>query len=391
MKRIETPEPIWITSEAELAKHCANWLQESYLAIDTEFIRTSTFYPKAGLIQVGDSHHSYLIDPLLIHDWTAFAQVLVHPFVVKVFHACLEDLEVCRCLTGELPSPLVDTQIAAALVGMAGSLSYQNLLKEVLKIDLPKEETRSNWLERPLRSEQVAYAVADVHFLHKAFAKLAKKLKELKRETWLSEDCERLLRQFTKAEQPSSYVQRIKLAWKLNGQELLLLQQLSIWREQTARKINVPRGYVMSDDALWNIARFKPQSAADLARADVPANTINKREQELTDLVAQVLKLPKNLWPKVLPKPMSRQAGELLKKLKQLVAQRAQQLAIPSDTLCAKKSLKELVKSGYGSGQYRLPEALQGWRKAEIGDALIAYLIHNTDRNTIHDVNENPV
>lgn len=129
MNRLKTPEPVWITTDDALRAACQNWSQEPYLALDTEFVRTSTFYPQAGLVQVAGQQGCFLIDPLLITDWSPLAELLTHPLVVKVFHACAEDLEVCRCLTGVMPAPLADTQLAAALAGLGARWGFSGLFR----------------------------------------------------------------------------------------------------------------------------------------------------------------------------------------------------------------------------------------------------------------------
>lgn len=376
MTKLKIPDPIWIVDNAALKSACAKWMQEPFIAVDTEFMRTTTFYPEAGLVQIASSDGSYLIDPLTITDWQPFAELLTHPLVVKVFHACLEDLEVCRCLTGVLPTPLADTQVAAALASIGGGMGFQRLLEEVLGLHLPKEETRSNWMLRPLREEQIRYAVADVHYLFKLYPKLMARLKELGRQHWLSEDCERMLLQAEKADQASNYYRRIKLAWKLRAQELMILQQVSFWREKQARALNVPRGKVVDDTTLWNIARFKASNNDQLAKAGVPSAIIREHGSELIKLVKEVLALDKKLLPKEMDKPLSIHAGLWFKEIKDITAAKAEALNMPADLLVKKQALESLLRSGYPRGPYRLPELLSGWRKAEIGDALADKLQH---------------
>ena len=378
MTRLKIPDPVWITSDEQLAEHCREWLQEPYLAVDTEFMRVTTFYPQAGLVQIADSRGCYLIDPLSITDWSPFADVLTHPLVVKVFHACAEDLEVCRCLTGALPSPLADTQLAAALGGLGGSMGFQRVVKDVLNINLPKEETRSNWLSRPLRDEQIRYAVADVHYLFRVYPKLMSLLKRLDRQHWLSEDCDRLLQQAEQSDQLNHYYRRIKLAWKLRPQELMLLQQLSLWREQQARERNVPRGKILDDNTLWNIARFKASTNDQLARAGVQPVVIRNDGKDLLEIVRQVLALDKTVLPRMLDKPLNPHAGQWFKMLRDVVSNKAEVLGIPPDLLVNKKTLEALLRSGYPNGPYRLPESLTGWRKTEIGDYLLMILKDQT-------------
>lgn len=374
MSKLNIPDPIWIGDDQALASACLRWLQEPFIAVDTEFVRVTTFYPQAGLVQIADQQGSYLIDPLTITNWQPLTEVMTHPLVVKVFHACAEDLEVCRCLMGVLPEPIADTQLAAALAGLGSSMGFQRALLEVLNIDLPKEETRSNWLERPLRAEQVRYAVADVHYLYRLYPKLLAKLKEQNRLSWLLEDCERLVKAAEKADQVNHYYRRIKLAWKLRPQELMILQHISIWREQRARALNVPRSKVVDDPTLWNIARFKARSRDQLIKAGMAPVRAREEGQAVLDIVEQVLKLDAHLWPKTLEKPLSIHAGLWFKELKDSAAAKAEVLGIAPDLLVKKQAMEMLLRSGYPRGPYRLPDVLSGWRKAEIGDALLQRL-----------------
>lgn len=383
MSNLKIPEPIWICNDQDLQAACQLWQQEAFIAVDTEFVRVSTFYPQAGLLQIADSRGSYLIDPLSIQDWQPLRAILTHPLLVKVFHACLEDLEVCRRLTGVLPSPIADTQLAAAFIGLGAGLSFQRLLTELLHLNLAKEETRSNWLQRPLSAQQIRYAVADVHYLYKAYPKLIARLKALGREAWFSEDCARMLESATAADDMQHYYKRIKLAWKLRPQELLLLQQLSLWREQLARQKDVPRSRILDDTELWNIARFKPEHNEKLAKLGLKPAFIREQGGAVLAIVKAALSVPQDAWPNSLERPLGPDAGEVLKTLKDMVTERALELGIPSDLLASKKALSALLKSGYHHGQYRLSDPLTQWRKAEIADRLMIYLHEQYRRN--HD------
>lgn len=168
----------WIRDDQTLAEHCQSWRELPFVALDTEFMRVDTFYPKAGLIQVGVGEHAYLIDPLLIGDWQPLADLLDDTAVVKVLHACSEDLEVLLRLTGKLPQPLFDTQLAAGYLNIGFSMGYSRLVQEVLGLDLPKGETRSDWLQRPLSDTQVSYAAEDAVHLAELFSALRPKLSD---------------------------------------------------------------------------------------------------------------------------------------------------------------------------------------------------------------------
>lgn len=378
MGKLRIPEPLWVVTNEQLQDVCQRWAAEAYIAVDTEFLRTSTFYPEAGLLQVADSQGSVLIDPLTISDWQPLVEIFQHPLVVKVFHACAEDLEVCRRLTGVMPHPLADTQVGGALAGLGGVMGFQRLVKEVLNINLPKEETRSDWLKRPLREEQIEYAVADVHYLYRLYPKLMSLLKKLGRQAWLSEDCERMLRVAESSDKASTYYRRVKLAWKLRPQELLVLQQLVLWREEQARQRNVPRNKVVDDNSLWNIARFKSKNREQLAKAGVPPVIIREDGDVLLAIVSDVVAADKSAWPKQLDRPLSPQAGQWLKIMKEAVASKAEALGVPAEVLARKKALESLLRSGFPNGPFRLPESLSGWRKAEIGDYLIQILQDQT-------------
>jgi ribonuclease D len=376
------PQPIWITTDSDLAKYCQLWQQQAFISLDTEFIRTSTFYPKAGLVQVADDTACYLIDPLLITDWSSFADLLDNQDVVKVFHACSEDFEVCHRLTGTTPNPVADTQIGAALASLGGIMGFQRLVKAVLGIDIDKGETRSDWLQRPLRLQQIQYAVADVFYLHQCYVRLQALLTDMGRLEWWQEDCRRLLELGQISDNYNQQYRKVKLAWKLRPQEQYILQQLTIWREKMARSWDVPRSQVVADNVLWNMARYQPKHQGDLTRAGMKPHVCQRVGEEALALIAKTLEVDEASWPDALQKPLSPQAGEQLKVLKKAVTERADSIDIPADMLVKKKTLEALMRSGYPRGPYQLPEPLLGWRKTEIADNLLDYL-NQTDLSEV--------
>jgi ribonuclease D len=376
------PQPIWITSDSDLAKYCQLWQQEAFISLDTEFIRTSTFYPKAGLVQVADDSACYLVDPLLITDWSSFAELLDNQSVVKVFHACSEDFEVCHRLTGTTPNPVADTQIGAALASLGGIMGFQRLVKAVLDIDIDKGETRSDWLQRPLRPQQIQYAVADVFYLHQCYVRLQALLTDMGRLEWWQEDCRRVLELGQVSDNYNHQYRKIKLAWKLRPQEQYVLQQMTIWREEMARSWDVPRSQVVADNVLWNIARYQPKHQGDLTRAGMKPHVCQRIGDDALAVIAKAMEVEEALWPDALQKPLSPQAGEQLKVLKKAVTERADSIDIPADMLVKKKTLEALIRSGYPRGPYHLPEPLLGWRKTEIADDLLDYL-NQTDLSAV--------
>lgn len=374
MGNISLPEPIWIVANETLRDVCYAWSSASYLAVDTEFMRTNTFYPVAGLLQIADQQHSYLIDPLCIDDWQPLAEVFTNPAITKVFHACAEDLDVCRQLLGVVPQPLADTQLGAALAGLGSSMGFQRLLSDLMCIDLAKEETRSNWLQRPLREEQVHYAIADVHYLYALYPVLLERLAEKNRTDWFLQDSERLVDLAQQEEPLAHYYRKVKLAWKLRPQEQYLLQQLIIWREQQARLRNVPRNKVVDDQSLWHVARFKARNRDQLAKAGMKPASIREEGATLLRIVSEAEHADSVCWPTQLERPLSPQASDWQKQLKAVVQEKAAELGIAPDLLAKKKAIDLLIRSGYPRGPFLLPEGLSGWRADMIGNELVRLL-----------------
>lgn len=366
-------EPIWIAQDQELAELCARWRQQAAIAIDTEFMRSETFYPIAGLIQVGDGRGCYLIDPLAITDFSPLRELLLDPAVTKVLHSCSEDLEVFQRLLDLVPSPLFDTQIAAAFAGYGFSLGYAGLVKAVLNIDVPKEETRSDWLQRPLSVAQLKYAALDVAHMLVVYGKLLQQLKATGRLQWVKEDCADLV---TNARQPDDFTQayrKVGFAWKLRSQELATLQQLCIWRETEARERNVPRNRLVKEPVLWEIARRQPSDLEQLQRIrDLPPRTLRDYGDQLLAIVAASGASDPASWPERLPPPLAIREAAQLKRLKKHVRDLAEKLDMPVEIFVRKKEYEELLRSGLHGEEFVLPSRLQGWRFEVVGQALLA-------------------
>ncbi|AGI23472.1 ribonuclease D [Pseudomonas sp. ATCC 13867] len=361
----------WIRDDASLERKCRDWKELPYLALDTEFMRVDTFYPEAGLVQVGDGSGVWLIDPLLIRDWSPFAAVLESPLVVKVFHACGEDLEVFQRLTGSLPQPLFDTQLAAAYLGMPHSMGYSKLVLEILGIDLPKDETRSDWLQRPLTDMQVRYAAEDVQHLAEVYVKLAPRLSDEKLQ-WLLADGTDLTNNQSRVSDPQEAYLDVKLAWKLNRLQLAVLRELCVWREEQARLRNKPRNHVLREHTLWPLARFQPADKVALARIDdMHPRTVRQDGDTLIALIAHAARLPEAVHPETLPEPLPREVTPVLKKLREVGQKEAERLNMAPELMLRKKVLEALLKTGWPNGPYQLPESLQGWRRELMGQALL--------------------
>jgi ribonuclease D len=367
-------ETQWVLDDGHLASLCAEWRQLPYVAVDTEFMRVDTFYPIAALLQVGDGRCAYLIDPLLINDWTAFAGLLADQSVVKVLHACSEDLEVLWRLTGSLPTPLFDTQLAAGYLNIGFSMGYSRLVQSVLNIELPKGETRSDWLQRPLSEMQVRYAAEDAQHLAELYEALLPKLSDEKRD-WVLEDGSELVANLQRETDPDEAYREVKQAWRLKPRQLAVLRALTAWREQQARARNQPRNRVLREHSLWPLARTQPSDLVSLARIDdMHPRTVRQDGETLLELIRTAAATPEDNWPEALPEPLPLEASALLKKLRAVGQRESQTLDIAPELMLRKKTLEALLKSGYPDGPYELPDSLRGWRRERMGQALLDVL-----------------
>jgi ribonuclease D len=365
-------EPVWIDTAEELASLCAKWQQQASIAVDTEFMRSDTFYPKVGLLQIGDGKACYLIDPLAIQDLQPLRDLLVNPQVTKVLHSCSEDMEVFQTWLQLVPSPIFDTQIAAAIAGLGYSLSYANLVKQLLNTEIPKDETRSDWLQRPLSIAQLKYAALDVAHMLIIYGKLLTDLKARDRLDWVKVDCQDLVKKSLSAVDFAEDYQSLGLAWKLRPQELAILRDLCIWRETESRRRDIPRNRLIKESACWEIARKKITRLSDLEKVeDLPARTLKSDGEFLLQLVQQSLQLPEDQWPQRLDPPLTPDWGACIKAMKESVREIAEANQLPAEILIRKKDYEFIVRSKMQTGEYHLSERLKGWRYGLIGEKLL--------------------
>ncbi len=358
--------PVLITRNEELRRLCEQWCKQSLLALDTEFIRTDTFFPRLGLIQVCDDKGSYLLDPLTLTDWTAFKAILADSTIMKVLHSCSEDLVVFKGFFGQLPAPLFDTQKAAAFLNFGYSISYQNMVKELLNIEISKGQTRSDWLRRPLSDEQISYAALDVAFLPKIYRNFKQQLIETQRLSWLQYECNEMLNlAFAEDSEPTwdNCYQNIGSAWRLNSRQLEVLQRLCVWREEEARRRDKPRSWIAKDSDLLLLAEREPQDKISLSSlAEVSKPLVNKDADTLLTLI----RAPHHGAPLKLPAvdyPLTGAMRADLKKCQSVISQKADELGIAPEMLARKKQLLPIVIEFSLSREFSWPESLSGWRQ----------------------------
>ena len=355
---------------------CQQWKSACFLAIDTEFIRTSTFYPHVGLIQINDGTDNTLVDPLTINDWELFRDLLQDKDIVKILHSCSEDLQVFMASMQVVPAPVFDTQIAAGLLNEGFGYSYQTLVKNILDIDLPKGETRSDWLQRPLSENQCHYAALDVACLPAIYQHQKSALEESGRLGWLEEECELLITQYSEELDGdySDYYLNFKGAWQLKSEELAVLQLLAQWRELRSRKRDKPRNWIVKDKQLLEIAKLRPGSLDDLKQIDdLGRHFLHHEGNEVLRVVKQASEISTDLLPILLPKPLEGNEKQQLKKGQQFAEQKALELGLPMEMLIRKRWLISLLQNMRNLSQEGLerhsdtveflPVELAGWRK----------------------------
>lgn len=363
--------PIFIETSAHLERACADWLNRDVIALDTEFERTRTYYSRPALIQIFDGEQVSLIDPLAIDDFAPLAELLQSSDVTKIMHASEGDNEVLEQLSGVEPQPIFDTQMAAAFAGHGYSLGYRGLTKILLGTDLSKDETRSDWLRRPLTDAQITYATLDVVHLPPMYQRLQSELIELGRDAWVREEICRVQKRRATDRDPRRAYMRIRQTRQLVSSELATLRELAAWRETEARSRDLPRQQVAKDRSLVAIAESAPTNAADLAEIpELSPNAVKRYAQPLLSAVARA-----NIHdPPPTPNPtMDRRLNPWLKSLKQLVNQKADSLNIPAPLLAQTRILESLVVT-CAAGGHEIPEELRGWREAVIGIPLMSEL-----------------
>jgi len=247
-----------IENESALAQHCERLRGSAWLAVDTEFERTNTYYPELCLVQVANERMTAVIDPLAIADLEPLYDLLYDAAICKVFHAARQDLELFFHIKGNVPAPVFDTQQAATLLGYDREIGYANLVKATLGVELAKTQTRTNWKRRPLTHTQLEYAADDVIYLARVYELFKLKLDASGQLPEMEAACAALTRPELYQPDPGMMWQKIKAARHLDGKALAVLKQLAAWRELTARTENQPRKWILQDSTLLDMARRLP-------------------------------------------------------------------------------------------------------------------------------------
>jgi ribonuclease D len=356
-----------ITTQAELDSVIGELGKSEFVTVDTEFIRETTFWPELCLIQMAAPGVTALIDPLSPEiDLKPFFALMANEAVIKVFHAARQDIEIVFHLGGLIPHPVFDTQVAAMVCGFGDSVSYDQLVQKITGEQLDKSSRFTDWRHRPLSEKQLAYALADVTHLIDVYNHLKVELERENRAHWLNEEMEVLTARSTYDPKPEDAWKRLKMRLR-KPQELAVMQVVSTWREHEARERNVPRGRVLKDDAIYEIAQQQPRDAAALARLRTTPKGWERSATAaaLLGAINSALAIPKDQMPRLPKMPQqaegSSAAAELLKVLLRLVAEKE---GVAAKVLASSDDIDRIAAEGEAAD---VP-ALHGWRREVFGE-----------------------
>jgi ribonuclease D len=359
-----------ITDSAAVAALCERLSRETYVTVDTEFLRENTYWPILCVVQIGGADEAVAIDALAEGmDLQPVLDLMANPDVLKVFHAARQDIEIFVRMTGQVPAPLFDTQIAAMVCGFGDQVGYETLVSKLAKASIDKSSRFTDWSARPLTEKQIKYALSDVIHLRPAYEKLNARLERTERSSWLAAEMETLADPGTYQVEPRDAWKRLKIR-SPRPRFLAVLQEVAAWREETAKRRDQPRNRVVRDEALVEIAAHPPADAKALARVRglSKATADGNYGKAILSAVQRGLDLPEEDAPTLPPRPdLPKGNGATVDLLRVLLKMRCDQHEV-AQKLVASASDLELI-AAFGEGDVR---ALSGWRRDIFGEDALA-------------------
>ncbi len=352
-----------------LDKRCRELASCSWIGIDTEFLRVRTYYPRLCLVQVSSSHGVIGIDPIECETLEPLIHVLGDTAQTKVIHAARQDLEVLYHICGCVPQPVFDTQIAAALLGFGGQVSYASLVAKIAGKTLSKHETRTNWCSRPLTAGQLEYAYQDVSYLGELYQYLKAELERQGRLGWLEEECALLGDPGLYAVEPKNAYKRLRRGHSLDLPSQHLLKHLAVWRERTAQRKDLPRNWVAGDNQLIDIAAAKPQEREQLMEVKgVPSQFVHRYGNAVLSVIGKSHRGDGEelVWGP--PTRLSDREKRLADRLIEIIKAQARTERVSSTLVASRKEVHRFVR------QQRNHPLVTGWRFELVGRRLLQEL-----------------
>ncbi|MFP1131264.1 ribonuclease D [Asticcacaulis sp. W401b] len=357
-----------ITTTAALTDFCAKIASAPFITVDTEFMRETTYWPKLCLIQAASEDHAGIIDPLSPDlDLKPFLDLLTDPAILKVFHACRQDVEIFNNL-GAMPAPVFDTQVAAMAAGFGDQVAYDSLVRQVIKVDIDKGSRFTDWSRRPLSEQQLQYALGDVTHLAKLYPKLVEKLKAQNRYEWVAAEMADLTDPKLYNTSPDDAWRRLRPR-KPSLKYMAVFKEVAAWRERVAQERDQPRGRILKDEGVDEIATQLPTDAAafDRLRSTPKGFGASKFGIELCEVIQTALAEPEKYAPKVdkAPPPVQVPAS-VVELLKVLLRVRCEDEGVAPKLIASVADLEKIALDDKAN----VP-ALEGWRRKVFGDDAI--------------------
>lgn len=348
----------FITTQLELNKFCASVERCAYITVDTEFIRDKTYFPKLCLIQIAGGDMAAVIDPLSedINLEPVF-KLLQSEKTVKVFHACRQDIEIFFLLSGKIPKNVFDTQIAASMCGYGESVSYETLVNKIIGQELDKSSRFTDWAVRPLSERQLSYALSDVTYLQKIYEYLRLQVEDMGRSDWVKEEHDQIYDSDIYQINPDEAWKRLRYG-TMRPKNIAVLKELAKWREIEARSKNVPRGRIMKDESLVELALTLPRKPSELTRMrSVDKNMPHGKFDAVFSCIEKALSLPQSEWPQ---QGRSRKPSEnivsMVAILQLLLKVKSDVCGIAAPIIAAREDLETLALGKADT------QVLNGWR-----------------------------
>jgi ribonuclease D len=359
-----------ITRTEDLAAVCAKLSTAPFIAVDTEFMREQTFWPRLCLVQIASGDSEVLIDSLAPElDLTPLFDLMVDENVLKVFHSARQDIEIVHHLAGVLPHPIFDTQVAAMVCGFGEAVSYSMLVKRLLGRNLDKSSRFTDWSRRPLTERQLTYALGDVTHLRDLYPKLRAQLDQSERASWLSEEMAILTDPATYELHPEHAWRRLKMRIK-TPKALAILMELAAWREREAQTQDVPRSRVLKDEALYDIAGQAPRTAEELGSLRSLHNGFarSQRGRAVLEAVQRGIdRDPTTIPPLRRGEPMPPEAQAVVDLLRVLLKATAGRHGVAPKLIATSDELEQIARSDDADAA-----ALRGWRRKLFGEDALA-------------------
>lgn len=353
-----------IDTPTALSNLCQQLAEAPWIAVDTEFVRERSYHAHLCLLQVASDTALACIDTLALAQLEPLIEILCTPDIVKVMHGSQQDLEIFQRLWGQVPTPLFDTQIAAALLGQGEQIGYAPLVQALLDMPLDKSQTRTDWSQRPLSAAQLHYAADDVRFLGALYQRQRGALLAHQRLDWLWAETQKLCELSAIPPSTDSPWRRVKGHRNLRGIHLAVLRNLSQWREQQAEARDLPRQWVIRDEQLLTLARRMPRTGEQLQRLNLDKRLLHRDSQALLQQIHQAIQAPPENWPQSPAyTPLDSQQQALLEQAQGAIRQCAEQHGLSPALLATRRDLERWVVGG------QIP-ALEGWRNTLLGDTL---------------------